>query len=255
MAQAASVISSVTSGHYTTAQEVTLSTTEATGEIYYTLDGTTPTSAKTKYTEPIELGTGTKTTIKAVTVTEGKDNSEVLTLYVVVEESFLAKIRRAVRRNTSTDVDAELTDIIAECRADLISLGVTPAKANSETDSLILGAVRCFARWKFGLSNEDAEANREDYMTLRDELRRRRDYTTYAVTFSVVDESADGIEDAVITFNGESQETDSNGGAVFYYVQKGVNQKYTVVADDYMSQEVEIDITGDVTVTVTMEAK
>ncbi len=182
MAQAASVISSVTSGHYTTAQEVTLSTTEATGEIYYTLDGTTPTSAKTKYTEPIELGTGTKTTIKAVTVTEGKDNSEVLTLYVVVEESFLAKIRRAVRRNTSTDVDAELTDIIAECRADLISLGVTPAKANSETDSLILGAVRCFARWKFGLSNEDAEANREDYMRLRDELRRRTAY---------VDESAD----------------------------------------------------------------
>lgn len=182
MAVAAGVTSNVASGHYTTAQTVTLSTTEATGEIYYTIDGTTPTSAKTKYTEPIELGTGTKTTIKAVTVTEGKDNSEVLILYIVVEESFLAKIRRAVRRNTSTDVDAELTDIIAECRADLISLGVTSAKANSETDSLIIGAVRCFARWKFGLSNEDAAANREDYMMLRDELRRRAAYTEEAET-------------------------------------------------------------------------
>lgn len=218
MAVSAGVTSNVASGHYTTAQNVALSTTEATGEIYYTLDGTTPTSAKTKYTEPIELGTGTKTTIKAVTVTEGKDNSEVLILYIVVEESFLAKIRRAVRRNTSTDVDAELTDIIAECRADLISLGVTPAKANSETDSLILGAVRCFARWKFGLSNEDAEANREDYMMLRDELRRRRDYTAY------VDESADAIADAYVTFNGETEEG-------------------------------ELDITTDVTVTVTMEAE
>ena len=253
MAVSAGVTSKVASGHYTTAQEVTLSTTEATGEIYYTLDGTTPTSAKTKYTEPIELGTGTKTTIKAVTVTEGKDNSEVLTLYVVVEESFLAKIRRAVRRNTSTDVDAELTDIIAECRADLISLGVTSAKANSETDSLILGAVRCFARWKFGLSNEDAEANREDYMMLRDELRRRRDYTAYAVTFAVVDESADAIADASVTFNGETKETDSEGGAIFYYIEMGVNQEYTVTADGYETEEGELDITADVTVTVTME--
>lgn len=178
MAAAAGVTSNVASGHYTTAQTVTLSTTEDTGKIYYTTNGTTPTSANTQYTAPIVLATGTATTLKAVTVADDKDNSEVLTLYIVVEESFLSKIRRAVRRNASTDVDAELEDIIAECRADLISLGVTETKANSETDSLILGAVRCFARWKFGLSNEDAEANREDYMMLRDELRRRVDYTT-----------------------------------------------------------------------------
>jgi hypothetical protein len=181
MAQAASVISSVTSGHYQTAQEVALSTTEETGDIYFTLDGTMPTSESTKYTEPIKLEAGTKTTIKAVTTAEGKDNSEVLTLYITIEESFLSKIRRAVRRNASPDVDAELEDIISECRADLIGIGVLESKANSETDSLILGAVRCFARWKFGLSNEDAEANREDYMMLRDELRRRVDYITEVV--------------------------------------------------------------------------
>lgn len=182
MAMAAGVTSNVASGHYTAAQTVTLSTTEATGEIYYTLDGTTPTSAKTKYTAPIVLATGTEATLKAVTVADDMDDSDVLTLYIVVAEAFLAKIRRAVRRNTSTDVDAELTDIIAECRADLISIGVTSAMANSETDSLILGAARCFARWKFGLSNEDAAANREDYMMLRDELRRRAAYTEEAET-------------------------------------------------------------------------
>ncbi len=96
---------------------------------------------------------------------------------MAVSADYLAKIRRAVRRNTSTDVDAELTDIIEECRLDLQQLGVLKAKAEDETDSLILGAVRSFARWKFGLSNEDADKNREDYMLQRDELRRRSDYT------------------------------------------------------------------------------
>jgi hypothetical protein len=100
---------------------------------------------------------------------------------MAVTAAYLTKIRRAVRRNTSTDVDAELTDIIEECRLDLQQLGVLASKANDETDGLILGAVRCFARWKFGLSNEDAAANREDYMMLRDELRRRADYTEEAV--------------------------------------------------------------------------
>ena len=90
---------------------------------------------------------------------------------------YLAKVRRAVRRNSSTDVDAELNDIIDECRKDLQSLGVLESKTTDETDSLILGAVRCFARWKFGLTNEDAAANREDYYTARDELRRKAEYT------------------------------------------------------------------------------
>lgn len=99
---------------------------------------------------------------------------------MAVSADYLTKIRRAVRRNTSADVDAELTDIIKECRLDLQELGVLQTKAEDETDSLILGAVRSFARWKFGLSNEDAERNREDYMLQRDELRRKASYTEEA---------------------------------------------------------------------------
>jgi hypothetical protein len=97
---------------------------------------------------------------------------------MAVSADYLAKIRRSVRRNTSADVDAELKDIIEECRLDLQQLGVLKTKAEDETDSLILGAVRSFARWKFGLSNDDADKNREDYMLQRDELRRRSDYIT-----------------------------------------------------------------------------
>lgn len=96
---------------------------------------------------------------------------------MAVSADYLSKIRRAVRRNTSTDVDAELTDIIEECRLDLQQLGVLKAKVEDETDSLILGAVRSFTRWKFGLANDDADKNRDDYMLQRDELRRRTDYT------------------------------------------------------------------------------
>ena len=96
---------------------------------------------------------------------------------MAVSDAYLTKLRRAVRRNVSSDVDAELTDIIEECRLDLQKLGVLKTKTDDETDSLILGAVRSFVRWKFGLSNEDADKNREDYMLQRDELRRRTDYT------------------------------------------------------------------------------
>jgi hypothetical protein len=96
---------------------------------------------------------------------------------MAVSEAYLARIRRAVRRSSDPEVDMEITDIIEECRADLIGLGVLKARAEDESDALILGAVRCFARWKFGLSGDNTNGNREDYMQLRDELRKRVYYT------------------------------------------------------------------------------
>lgn len=97
---------------------------------------------------------------------------------MAVSPEYLAKFRRAVRRGANEDVDAELTDIIEECRCDLTTLGVREEKANDEADPLIIGAVRCFVRWKFGISNEDAALNREDYFQLRDEIRKKVGYCT-----------------------------------------------------------------------------
>ena len=253
MAVSAGVTSSVDSGSYTTAQTVALSTTEETGVIHYTVDGNTPTSESTTYTAPIALAAGTKTYIKAITVTDGKDNSAVLTVYITVDESYLTKIRRACRANTDADTDAELTDIIDECRLDLQSVGVVSAKTSDETDALILGAVRSFARWKFGVDEKDAAANRADYMIQRDELRRKRDYATYAITFVVTADSTP-IPDAVVTFNGETQETNASGTAVFYYVGTGVNQEYTASATGYVSQVGDLDVTATATVNVAMTA-
>lgn len=97
---------------------------------------------------------------------------------MAVSAEYLAKIRRAVRRGKHDEVDAELEDMIEECRADLVSVGVQRCKANDEADPLILGAIRCFVRWKFGIGNEDAERNREDYLILKDELRKKVEYCT-----------------------------------------------------------------------------
>ena len=91
---------------------------------------------------------------------------------------YIAKMRRAIRVGQNEDIDAEIIDLIEECRHDLIQLGVLSTKANDEADSLILGAVRGFVRWKFGLNNPDADRLHAEYDIMRDELRRRGDYCT-----------------------------------------------------------------------------
>lgn len=100
---------------------------------------------------------------------------------MAVTAAYLTKIRTACRVSKDTDTDAELTDIIEECRSDLQALGVLSTKVSSETDPLVLGAVRSFARWKFGVDERDSELNRRDYMIQRDELRRRTGYIAEVV--------------------------------------------------------------------------
>lgn len=172
---------------------------------------------------------------------------------MAVSANYLGKVRRAVRRSTSTDVDEELTDIIEECRLDLQRIGVISSKTTDETDSLILGAVRSFARWKTGASDDAAAPNRDDYLMQRDELRRSRDYMGYAITF-ICKLAGVAVPDIYVTFNGETKETDSTGTAVFYYVSAGVNQEYVIDGTGYVSQTVDLDVTATATVNVALTA-
>lgn len=97
---------------------------------------------------------------------------------MAVGVNYLAKIKRAVRVvSTASDISIELTDLIEECRADLVQLGVLFTKANDEEDPLVLGAVRSFVRWKFAQDEKEALWNMQDYLTQRDEMRRRTSYT------------------------------------------------------------------------------
>ena len=97
---------------------------------------------------------------------------------MAVSTEYLAKLRRAVRRNSSTDVDAEVTELIEECRGDMVRLGILPEKANDESDHLILGIMKCFLRSHFGLSNTDAEKDKENYLQRVDEIRKTTGYMT-----------------------------------------------------------------------------
>lgn len=73
--QVAAVSASVTPGAYTKAQNVTLTSDTADAEIYYTTDGSTPTTASTKYSAAISVATST--TINAIAVKTGMVPSSV----------------------------------------------------------------------------------------------------------------------------------------------------------------------------------
>lgn len=102
---------------------------------------------------------------------------------MAVSASYLAKIYRAVRIKTvTTDMSAELTDLVEECRRDLEQLGVLTSKTTDETDTLVLGAVRSFVRWKMAADENESNWNMQDYLTQRDEMRRRSTYTVEVAT-------------------------------------------------------------------------
>ena len=76
-AQVATPTFSLADGTYNTAQSVTISCATTGATIYYTTDGSTPTTSSTQYTGAISVGS--TTTIKAIAVASGYVDSEVAT--------------------------------------------------------------------------------------------------------------------------------------------------------------------------------
>ncbi len=76
-------------GTYTENQSVVLSCTTSGAAIYYTTDGTAPTASSTRYTSPISVtgtaGQSVTTTIKAIAVKDGMQNSSVATFTYIIE--------------------------------------------------------------------------------------------------------------------------------------------------------------------------
>lgn len=171
---------------------------------------------------------------------------------MAVSDDYRDKMKRAVRIKTLTaDASAELTDLIEECRRDLERLGVLSIKTTDETDSLILGAVRCYVRWKMAQTPDDEAGNRMDYAQMRDELRRHREYIGYTVTFAVTD-GTDPVADAEVTFNGETITTGAAGTAVFYGVDAGAAQEYAIECEGYETVTDDVEITATATVAVAL---
>ena len=91
----------------------------------------------------------------------------------MVSENYLYKVRFAVRTvSTDSNVLRELTDIIEECRAHMVTVGVKKDVAYDEDNPLTLGCVRSFARAKFSIDKDDIATNMADYRLQVDELRK-----------------------------------------------------------------------------------
>ena len=93
-----------------------------------------------------------------------------------IGENYVDDMIRAIRRNKTEAIIAEVQDLIREARADLVGVGVSKEKVRDESDPLIKGAIRCFIKWKFGLASEDVELYRRDYMDLKENIRRNVEY-------------------------------------------------------------------------------
>lgn len=92
----------------------------------------------------------------------------------MVSDNYLYKVRFAVRTvSNDSNVLTELTDIIEECRAHMVTVaGVKKDVAEDENNYLVLGCVRSFARAKFSEDLDEKEKNMADYRLQVDELRK-----------------------------------------------------------------------------------
>jgi Legume lectin domain/IPT/TIG domain/Chitobiase/beta-hexosaminidase C-terminal domain/Abnormal spindle-like microcephaly-assoc'd, ASPM-SPD-2-Hydin len=73
----------VAAGPYTTAQSVTISDATSGATIYYTANGTTPTTSSTQYTGPITVSS--TETLEAIAVVTGSTNSAVATAAYIIQ--------------------------------------------------------------------------------------------------------------------------------------------------------------------------
>ena len=87
-------------GTYYEAQQVTITTTTANAEIYYTLDGSVPTRASMLYQNPVTVDR--TTTLKAIAVSDGMYDSDVATAsYVILDTNSLVTLPLDLSDNSS----------------------------------------------------------------------------------------------------------------------------------------------------------
>jgi uncharacterized protein len=88
----ANVTATPAAGAVAAGTNVTLASATAATEIYYTTDGSEPTAASTKYTQPITING--PITIKAIGVKSGLANSDVATFaYTILQENTISEVR------------------------------------------------------------------------------------------------------------------------------------------------------------------
>lgn len=106
-----SAVASPAAGTYIGKQTVTLSTTTADAEIYYTLDGTDPTTDGIKYSAPVEIDK--TTTLKAVVKAKDGTFSEITTLeYKITDGLQIHDIQGAGHKTSFENETVEVQGIV-----------------------------------------------------------------------------------------------------------------------------------------------
>ena len=118
-------------GTYTTAQSVTLSDTTSGAVIYYTVDGSMPTTASAVYGAPISVKTGTET-IKALSVAPGSAASAVASATYTIQTAVTATPAFAPGTGTYTGAQSvALSDATAGAVIYYTTNGTTPTTASA----------------------------------------------------------------------------------------------------------------------------
>ena len=77
-------------------------------------------------------------------------------------------------RISSAAYDGEVTDLIAECKADLALVGIT--NSADDSDPLIKRAICTYCKANFGLNNPDTEKLMQSYEMLKAHLSLSAEY-------------------------------------------------------------------------------
>jgi hypothetical protein len=128
-------------GNYSTAQNITITDSTPGAVIYYTTNGTTPTTASSVYSGQIAVGTGT-TTIEAMAVASGSSPSAVVTATYIVSTGVTAPPTFSPAAGTySTPQSVTLTDSTAGAVIYYTTNGTTPSTSSTVYSSPISVAV------------------------------------------------------------------------------------------------------------------
>ena len=137
-------------GTYNEVQNVSISCTTEDASIYYTTDGTEPTTTSTLYTSPIEVANDM--TIKAIAAKEGYNNSSIAEAEYVIEIIAPVTFSRIASHNLITTTDTYMIVDVNSGRALSSANGSNSAPAAVSvtiSDNTITGVISDELKWKF----------------------------------------------------------------------------------------------------------
>ena len=117
-------------GTYSAAQTVAISDTTPAAAIYYTTNGTTPTSSSTKYTAPIKVGKSE--TVKAIAVAAGFTASAVATAVYTIEVPAATPVFSPKAGTYITAQKVSITDKTAAATIHYTTNGTTPTSSSTK---------------------------------------------------------------------------------------------------------------------------